>query len=223
MNQPFAPFLTQLRADLAGPLPGYGAQLRMAPFPRQTDSVYYDQPRADARRGGVLVLCYPVGEQLHLPLILRPTYNGVHSGQIGFPGGGYEAGDADLTATALREAYEEIGVPPNALTILGRLTELYVFSSNYLVQPTVAWMPQRPAFKCDPYEVAELLEVPLRALLDPANQRAEEWQLRGRAVNVPFYAVQGQKIWGATAMMLGELLALPALARLPVVQVEQGT
>jgi 8-oxo-dGTP pyrophosphatase MutT (NUDIX family) len=211
MNQPFATFLRQLQLDLAGPLPGRAAQYRMAPQPRPTGELPYDQPQPDARRGGVLALFYPQDDQLYLPLILRPTYNGVHSGQVGFPGGGYEAGDADLTQTALREAYEEVGIPPTALTILGHLSPLYVFPSNYLVYPTVAWMPTRPAFKLDPYEVDQLLEVPLRDLLDPQHRREEEWHLRERLANVPFFAVQGQRIWGATAMMLSELLSLPAM------------
>jgi 8-oxo-dGTP pyrophosphatase MutT (NUDIX family) len=211
MNQPFEPFLRQLQLDLAGPLPGRAAQYRMAPQPRPSGELPYDQPQPDARRGGVLVLFYPQNDQLYLPLILRPTYNGVHSGQVGFPGGGYEAGDADLIQTALREAYEEVGVPPTSLTILGQLSTLYVFPSNYLVYPTVAWMPTRPEFKLDPYEVDQLLEVPLLHLLNPQNRLEEEWQLRGRVANVPFFAVQGQRIWGATAMMLSELLSLPAM------------
>jgi 8-oxo-dGTP pyrophosphatase MutT (NUDIX family) len=110
--------------------------------------------------GGVLVLFYEQQGRLHLPLIQRPTYEGVHSGQVALPGGGRENSDADLTATALREAYEEIGVPPGEVTVLGRLTKLYIHPSNYVVTPTVAWTPQRPAFRLDPYEVAALLEVP---------------------------------------------------------------
>ncbi len=118
MNEIFGPFLRQLRLDLAGPLPGKEAQYSMAPRPR-TGAEFYDTPRADARRGGVLVLFYPQQGQIYLPLILRPTYPGVHSGQVGFPGGGYDETDADLTATALREAYEEVGVHPSEVTVLG--------------------------------------------------------------------------------------------------------
>jgi 8-oxo-dGTP pyrophosphatase MutT (NUDIX family) len=211
MNGHFDAFLHQLRMDLAAPMPGRPAQYRMAPQPRPSGQLPYDQPQPDARRGGVLALFYPQGDQLFLPLILRPTYNGVHSGQVGFPGGGYEPGDEDLVRTALREAYEEVGVHPEGLTLLGKLSPLYVFPSNYLVFPTVAWTPARPAFKIDPYEVDLLLEVPLLDLLNPANRREEEWQLRGRTARVPFFAVQGQQIWGATAMMLSELLTLPAM------------
>jgi 8-oxo-dGTP pyrophosphatase MutT (NUDIX family) len=218
MNNPFDLFLRRLRFDLSQPLPGQAAHRQMAPYPRPLDNPADDQPRPDTRRGGVLVLFYPQRGQVFLPLILRPTYLGVHSGQIGFPGGGYEAGDQDLTATALREAHEEIGVPADAVTVLGHLSPLYVFASNYLVFPSVAWAQQRPKFRIDPYEVAQLLEVPIHDLLNEQNRRTEVWQLRGRVANVPFFDIQGQKIWGATAMMLSELLTIPAIRQAPDVQ-----
>lgn len=211
MDNLFDAFLRQLRIDLHAPLPGRDAQYRMAPYPRRNDDVYYDTPPTNARESGVLVLFYPQADRLYIPLILRPTYDGVHSGQVGFPGGRSEPGDADLTATALREAYEEVGIQDKQLEILGRLSPLYVFASNNMVYPTVAWTSQRPAFQLDPREVDKLIEAPLAALLDPANQRREEWQLRGRTALVPFYRIEDQTIWGATAMMLSELLVLSAM------------
>jgi len=213
MNDRFAPFLQALRRDLQEPLPGRAAQLHMAPAMRP--GRYQETPGPDVRRGGVLALFYPHDGAIYLPLILRPTYTGVHSGQVGFPGGGHEACDPDLTATALREAWEEIGVPGDQVTVLGRLSPLFVFASNYLVEPTVGWCPTRPPFNVDPYEVAALLEVPLATLRDPATIRREPWNLRGTVVEVPYYALQGQTVWGATAMMLAELLALPAMAEAP--------
>ena len=213
MTELFEPFLRQIRHDLAGPLPGKAAQYRMAPQLRSEES--YDTPRPDARRGGVLALFYPQSDCLYLPLILRPTYVGVHSGQVGFPGGGFDPLDTDLTATALREAYEEIGVHPSEVTVLGHLTPLYVFASNYLVLPAVGWIDYRPDFRPDPYEVAQIIETPLLDLLDATNRRSEQWTLRGSVTKVPFYAIQGHTIWGATAMMLSELLALPAMRVAP--------
>lgn len=207
MSDPFAAFIEQLQRDLASELPGQEAQYRMAPQPR-AGGERGDLPTVNVRRGGVLVLFYPHNEQLYLPLILRPTYEGVHSGQIGFPGGGYEEGDGDLTTTALREAYEEVGVEKAQIRVLGQLSPLYVNASNYLVQPTVGWCATRPDFRIDPYEVAMLLETPLTALQDPANRYSEQWQLRGRSVQVPFFKIGEQIIWGATAMMLSELLSL---------------
>jgi 8-oxo-dGTP pyrophosphatase MutT (NUDIX family) len=220
MPEIYEPFLRQLRRDLGAPLPGRNAQYQMAPRPRPGGE-FDDAPRADARRGGVLALLYPHAGQVYLPLILRPTYPGVHSGQIGFPGGGYEATDGDLTATALRETYEEIGVHASQYTVLGQLTSLYVSASNYLVQPIVGWIDYRPTFNPDPYEVAALIEAPLTTLLDPATRRVEPWTLRGREIVVPFFALGDfgeYTVWGATAMMLGELLALPAMQVAPGAQ-----
>jgi 8-oxo-dGTP pyrophosphatase MutT (NUDIX family) len=215
MKELFEPFLRQLRHDLGGTLPGREAQMGMAPLFRTSSGESYDTQRADARRGGVLAIFYPQGNQLYIPLILRPTYVGVHSGQVGFPGGGFDPIDTDLTATALREAYEEVGVHPSEVTVLGHLTPLYVYASNYLVQPTVAWINYRPDFRADPYEVAQLIETPLLDLLSPSNRRIETWDLRGRTGEVPYFAIQGHTIWGATAMMLSELLSLPAMKVAP--------
>lgn len=214
MQEIFEPFLRQLRHDLRQPLPGRDAQYQMAPRPRPGGE-FADAPHADARHGGVLALLYPHDAQVFLPLILRPTYPGVHSGQIGFPGGGYEPADDDLTATALRETYEEIGVHASRYTVLGHLTTLYVSPSNYLVQPTVGWIDYRPEFNLDPYEVAALIEAPLLTLLNPSARRTEPWTLRGREVEVPYFAVDEHAIWGATAMMLNELLTLPAMQVAP--------
>lgn len=178
----------------------------MAPLPRPGWHPA-DRPAQPARRSGVLVLFYFHNDRLFLPLILRPTYDGAHSGQVAFPGGGSEAGDKDGTATALREAREELGIVPEEVRVLGALTSLYIRPSNYDVYPTVGLCPKRPAFSPDRREVARLLEVPVARLLDPGAQRRERWQLKDRSALVPYYAVQGQAVWGATAMILSELLA----------------
>ncbi len=179
----------------------------MAPLPRpgwHPD----DRPDEPARKSGVLVLLYCLEGRLHVPLILRPTYDGTHSGQVAFPGGGSEEGDGDLTETALREAHEELGIAPRDVEVLGTLTDLYIRPSNYEVYPTVGRLKGMPVFRPDPGEVAQLIEVPLATLLDPAHRRREAWQLADRSALVPFFAVQDQTIWGATAMILSELLAV---------------
>ena len=225
----FSTFIAQLRRDLACPLPGRDAQYRMAPRPRQGGEIS-DTPGPTVRRGGVLVLFYPVNlpqsdtqslptlplptPQITLPLILRQTYDGVHSGQVGFPGGGQEETDADLIATALREAEEEVGVRPDMVEISGSLTPLYVNASNYLVQPIVGWTATRPTFQTDSREVAKLIETPLADLLDERNLHHEKWRFREKMVDVPFFKIQEQMIWGATAMMLSELLMLPSIQTL---------
>ena len=207
MTVSFSRFFDCLQENLAGPLPGRPAQARMAPLPRPGWSPD-DRAEEPARQSGVLVLIYSLRDRLHVPLILRPTYDGTHSGQVGFPGGGMEHKDADLVETALRETHEELGVLPGDVQILGKLTELYIRPSNYEVYPTVGRLTVKPAFRPDPAEVAQLLEVPLADLLNPAIQRREEWQLADRSALVPFFAIQKQAVWGATAMILSELLAV---------------
>jgi 8-oxo-dGTP pyrophosphatase MutT (NUDIX family) len=210
MNNTFRNFIAALQHDLQQPLPGRTAQYHMAPQPRPGAELD-ETPKPNTRQSSVLLLFYPYEETVYFPLILRPTYPGVHSGQVALPGGGFEPGDGDLIRTALREAHEEVGVDPAQVSILGQLSTLYIRPSNNLVLPVVGWSAQRPTFLPDPREVALLIEASLLEFLDPANQRTETWELQNRTANVPLFGVQNQVIWGATAMILGELLALPAI------------
>jgi 8-oxo-dGTP pyrophosphatase MutT (NUDIX family) len=213
MNNSFKNFIAALQHDLQQPLPGRKAQYHMAPQPRpgaELDEI----PNSNARQSSVLLLFYPYEETVYFPLILRPTYPGVHSGQVALPGGGFEPGDGDLLQTALREAHEEVGVDPAQVSILGQLSTLYIRPSNNLVLPVVGWSAERPTFLPDAREVALLIEASLLEFLDPANQRTEVWELQNRTANVPLFGVRNQIIWGATAMILGELLALPAMRQL---------
>jgi len=199
-----APSIDQIRAAMRRPLPGPKAQITMAPQPRPLRP----PPGAEPRQAGVLLVLYPIHDTLHLVLTVRTSTLNYHSGQISLPGGGREEEDSSLLETALREAQEEIGIATEGLEMLGPLTPLYIPPSNNVVHPFVAHAPQRPTFDPDPIEVAELLEVPLPLLLDPATRREEDWIWRGAPLHVPFYATGGHKIWGATAIVLAEFLAL---------------
>ena len=194
----------------------------MAPQPRPGAELD-DLPRRDARQSGVLILFYPNQDLLFLPLILRTTYRGVHSGQVSLPGGGYEAEDRDIIHTALRETEEEIGVTQAEIQVLGRLSPMYVRPSNYVINPTIGWIDHRPSFHIDPHEVDKLIEAPLGDFLNPDNKRREIWQLRDRAADVPHFLIQDHVVWGATAMILGELLALPAIQYAPTGRVPTGS
>ncbi|MBC8264323.1 MAG: CoA pyrophosphatase [Anaerolineales bacterium] len=196
--------INHVRAAMRGPLPGFEAQLTMAPQPRP----FSPPSGVEPRQAGVLLLLYPIRDVLHLALTVRTSDLNHHSGQVSLPGGGWEEGDASLQQTALREAHEEIGIAAAGLELLGSLTPLYVPPSNNIVHPFVAYAPQRPAFHPDPKEVAELLDVPLRLLLDPATRREEDWIWRGAPLHVPFYAVGEHKVWGATAIVLAEFFAI---------------
>jgi 8-oxo-dGTP pyrophosphatase MutT (NUDIX family) len=130
-----------------------------------------------------------------------------HQAQISFPGGRQEPGE-DLVQTALRETKEELGIQPDSPRLLGTLTPLYIPPSNTCIHPVVATLPQRPEFFRSPKEVEEVIEMPLAHLRDPINVHEEIWTLRGIPLRIPFYLFKRNKIWGATAMVLAELLEL---------------
>ena len=193
-----------VRTMMRGPLPGLQAQITMAPRPR----LFHPPVDVNPRQAGVLLLLYPVCKTLYLVLTVRTSNLNHHSGQISLPGGGWEEGDMSLQETALREAQEEIGIATAGIDVLGSLTPLYIPPSNNTIHPFVAYTPQRLTFHPDPREVAELLEVPLHHLMDPATRREEEWVRDGAPLHVPLYAVSEHKVWGATAMVLAEFLVL---------------
>jgi 8-oxo-dGTP pyrophosphatase MutT (NUDIX family) len=213
MTELLRTFPHRLAVDLARPLPGPKAQFEMAPRPRRK-AEHDDKAPPDAKVNGVLILLYPNDDEIHLPLILRPTYPGVHSGQVSLPGGRIEPCDDDVVETALRETEEEIGVLPSDVQILGQLSPLYIGASNNIVHPSVGWIESRPVFHTDDREVALLIEAPLNALLNPDNAHRETRTFNRRTAEVPYFSICDQIVWGATAMIVGELLALPSIRQL---------
>ena len=205
----FAAAVRCLKQRLARPLPGHAAQLRMAP-PARTTSAQVSVEGKTCREAGVLALLYP-GEEDRRPLLVlteRRDHLDDHAGQVSFPGGRREEGES-LQGTALREAREEIALDARRVEVLGPLTPLYIPPSAYCVHPFVGITRSVPALHPADAEVATLLHVPLALLLDPGTLARKPWDVHGRTVEVPFYDVPGHPpIWGATAMMLAELLAL---------------
>ncbi|OFY91567.1 MAG: hypothetical protein A2266_02475 [Bacteroidetes bacterium RIFOXYA12_FULL_40_10] len=193
-------------------LPGKEAHLKMAPSPRVITLVQELAPPAQARESAVLVLLTPPKlagrEQLldwELLLIRRNTYDGVHSGQIAFPGGKRDSEDPDLIATACREAFEELGITRDSFTIIGELSKLYVPPSNFTIYPVLAISTEPICYKPDPREVAEYLTVPLNRF-NPAYSKicrvqagSYEW------VEAPGFVIGEHTVWGATAMIISEL------------------
>lgn len=189
-------------------LPGWEAQAQMATKfrskPDETQEYY-----KNARQGAVLILFYPDNNAIKTTLIQRPVYEGVHSGQIAFPGGKKEEEDADLITTALREANEEVNIDPAQVIVVGSLTELYIPPSNFLVTPVVGFSRERPDLKPDDFEVADILEVPLQELTDPNIRGIKPITPReGITFDSPYFNLQGRTVWGATAMMISELNVL---------------
>ena len=159
----------------------------------------------EPRLGAVLMLLYEKERQIHLVLTRRRDDLQAHAGQISLPGGRRESREA-LQHTALRETREEVGVLPAAITVLGRLTPLYIYPSDFEVHPFVGWYDGVPAFRPQPAEVAEIIETPLAALFDEQTRREEMWEWRDGALHVPFYQIGEHKVWGATAMMLSDFV-----------------
>jgi len=191
---------------MAGPRPGEAAQLTMSTRPRSRlgDFDYAGPPRLSA----VLILLYPHEAELSFVLTVRTNTVAHHKGQVSLPGGAWEERDGSLAQTALREAEEELGISLAKAELLGELTGLYIAPSHYELRPYVAHIASQPAFQPSSDEVAQLLQVPLAALLDPARRHVETWTIRGREVEVAFFYLLGHKVWGATAMVLSEFAAM---------------
>ncbi len=196
-----------LSKRLQQPLPGEQAHRQMASSIR-TSLKLQSQPDETTRTGAVCLLLYPQGIDWHIPLIIRPEYDGAHSGQISLPGGKVEQTDANIAAAALREMQEEVGVVTSTVQVLGELTPLFIPASNFMVHPVVAITSQKPFFRTDPFEVAALLEVTLQDLQDVTKRSKKDILVRGITVQAPYFDIQQQTIWGATAMILSELLEI---------------
>ena len=202
-------FVARLRAALSKPLPGLDAQLRMAPSPRLGwDPLKFPD---GAVTGAALLLVYPHHDTLHIALTVRGTGLRNHTGQVSLPGGRVDEGET-LEAAALREATEEIGVDPSTVELLGRLTPLHIPVSGFLLHPIVGYTSMRPAFQRAEWEVARIIEAPVSLLADPGIVKRE---IRTRAVkgqsidvDVPYFDIDGEKVWGATAMVLAEFCAI---------------
>jgi 8-oxo-dGTP pyrophosphatase MutT (NUDIX family) len=201
----FTEFINRLTRELALPLPGMQVQLRMTSNRRVREMMEFRQSE-QAIKSSVLVLLFPGRENAQPTFVvtLRPTYEGIHSGQISLPGGRFELTDENLMQTALRETDEEIGMDPAEVTIIGQLTELYIPPSNYLVQPFVGFTSGSPVFNPQPKEVEQIIEIPVRQLLDEKNVREKEISVAGIQFSAPSFVIGRTTIWGATAMILNE-------------------
>lgn len=202
------PALERLRGRLAtADAPGPVAKGRMAPSPLPPGRL---RPPAGhrPRQAAVLLLLREAGDGLSLPLIVRPRVEGdAHSGQISFPGGQRE-GDETAAQTALREAQEEIGVDPGAVELLGRLSDHWIPVSDFVVRPVVGFTGRRPDYRPEPGEVERIFEQPLAPLHGEELESCFVRRVGERELSFPCWDLPEGRLWGATAMMLAELLAL---------------
>jgi 8-oxo-dGTP pyrophosphatase MutT (NUDIX family) len=204
-NHFFDSFVVELKQKFQSPLPGEKAHARMLAQPELRMHI---KPNVKTRKSAVLVVFYPYQGEIYLPLILRPAYDGVHSGQMAFPGGRFEPSDEDLIRTAKREAQEEIGLRVTDVMVVGVLSELFIPPSNFFVLPVVAYMSYRPEFFPDPREVEKVLEVRLAEIQDKTIVGSSQIHVGERLIMAPHYLIQNYKVWGATAMMISELLTV---------------
>jgi 8-oxo-dGTP pyrophosphatase MutT (NUDIX family) len=188
-------------------LPGRDYQLKMAALLKRS---IFDAPPT-ARKAAVLMLIFPKNGEWHLILTERTgNENDPHSKQISFPGGSAEAADVDLAATALRETHEEIGVEPSVIQLIGAMTDVYIPVSNFHVQPFLAWTNAPPQYQPQETEVKTVIETPLSVLKNEANWKVKDIRVSAQydLKNVPYFDVFGNAVWGATAMMISELLEM---------------
>ena len=186
---------------------GWKAQQIMAPALRLQ---YNEQQIKDRnpKMAAVLVLLYPKDGKLHLALTKRANYKGTHSAQISFPGGKVNNNDKTLYQTALREAFEEINMHPKQVILLKELSKTYIPPSNFWVYPFLAYTGESPNFKKN-YEVASILEVPITELFNQKNVQIKKISTSYmKNADVPYFNLQNEVVWGATAMILSELKEL---------------
>lgn len=187
-----------------------GAQAHMAPL---GVGAMVPPQGSTPKQAGVLALIYPehkthtINHNAELRLILTRRTDSLrgHSGQISFPGGKRDPDDTSFAQTALRETCEELGICQDTIELLGMLSRIYIPPSNFHVYPQVGYLNQTPEYKPNPLEVAEVFSIPLSALLDEKYKQQEKRTFGESTVMVPYYAFNGHKVWGATAVMLSEL------------------
>jgi len=200
-------FPQTLKSEILKGLPGTQVQWVMASSDRFARN-FPMFPGDDARVAAVLILLYPDNGSINTVFMQRPDYDGVHGGQISFPGGKKEPEDESIIGTALREANEETGADADKITIIGTLTPLFIPVSNMLVTPVVGWTDEKPSFNHKPDEVVFLINAEIEKFFDPSIIKTKPFEIRGEMVEIKYFDYNGHTIWGATAMILHELMVI---------------
>ncbi|MCH7401959.1 NUDIX hydrolase [Belliella kenyensis] len=200
--------IERVQKMMKNPLPGKMGQLMMSPKPVD-ESRFGSLVPDNVRKGAVLILFYPDDNQAFVPFIKRPSYDGPHGGQVALPGGKQDETDSDLSFTALREAEEEIGVNAANVELIGNLSDLFIPPSNFLVRPYIGFTTEKPNFIPDPYEVERIIPCQVNHLIDKEIRKEGEVVVKGNfKLQAPYFDIDSEMVWGATAMMLGEFMFL---------------
>lgn len=197
---------TYLKDALQNELPGADAHNKMLPPGRRLKS--HDHELSSVKLSSVLVLIFPMDGKLYTCLTKRPSTMKFHAGQISFPGGKVEKEDASAEKAALREAWEEVGIEPSAIEILGKLSDFYLEISQFSIQPFLAWTDQKPEFSLNLHEVEELILFPLSDFVENENILETELQTLTGLLKINYFPHEGRIVWGATAMILSELIEI---------------
>ncbi len=202
----FQDFLEYVPKLMEVALPAQEAHFKMAPLERIESMKNLKIETKNPRTAAVMMLFYPKNGVTHLVLIVRNSYQGVHSAQIAFPGGKYEPRDQIFANTALRETHEEIGIPPDSIEIMRPFTQMYIQPSNFMVHPFLGICREEIIFNPDTNEVAEIIELPLSVFLgDDIIVSVNLSTSYAENISVPAFKINEHIVWGATAMILSEL------------------
>ncbi len=207
-----------IRKNLETKLPGIRSWTRMAVKPINDNNIVNERiiryeellsekKLKDMKQAAVLVCFFKKNGEYHIPLIRRPMHEKNHPGQIALPGGAREENET-LENTALREAFEEVGIIPDEVEILGRMTPLPVPVSKYLISPFVGITEHEPKWNINKQEVDELIILKFKDLINADNGYYEDWNLNESVLRVPIFKIIKKEIWGATAAVLSELIDL---------------
>lgn len=197
-----------IKQKLSEPLPGLASHLKLAPTSRAKEIANYNGKIIDAKKSAVMILLFHEEGDLKVIVIRRSFYVGIHAGQIAFPGGRYEEEDGNVENTAIREIEEEIGISSDKIQVLGRLTDIYVPPSNFLISIFVGYLDQRPIYKIDEREVAEVIEIDFNDFYKENIIHEKEFLVPSMqsSTKALYYQVGNIELWGASAMVMTELL-----------------